>query len=463
MTEIDREAVLYERAQARLAKIERRELERKMRELEASASVRPARAPTASMEKKRKTLDELKARRERRRRRDSDSEYSGDEGYGQEDGEVDINKDSATEPESEDEDEDKDHYRDSAYGKLDGRKSASMLKSIKKTSTATAQHIDLDAANLLRLPRDAIAKWIFHPQFDDLARGCLMRLSIGFKGDEQVYRLVEVRKIVTYHRNYKINETATNKAAILRYGKNEKTFRLDVISNAAFTQKEFDRWIETMREEHQPIITMRAAESRIRAWRELEARPLSDEIISAMVAAKRELGAAPRNLVAERTMLIHQREEALNSANTAEVERIEEELSQLENEMASQSSRGAAESRLHALAELNRRNRRMNVAAAREADRKNLKRSVAENKLDPFSRRKCQPTNFNILFDSNTNTPEPEPEPGSASASASSIDGSLIQSEEISAEEAEPVVEEKDTDQTMDLFAAHNVDIDIDI
>lgn len=449
MAEIDREAVLYERAQARLAKAERRELERKMRALEANSLTRPARAPTASMEKKRKTLDELKARRERRKHRGSDSDYSGDE-YGQEDGEVDINKSSAVESEEED------YYRDTGYNKFDSRKPLATLKSSKRVQSSTAQLIDLDTANRLRLSRDTIAKWIFHPQFDDLARGCLLRLSIGFKGEEQVYRLVEVRKIALFHRNYKINGTTTNKAAILKYGKNEKTFCLDIISNSAFTQKEFDRWTETMKEEHQPIVTMRAAESRIQAWRELEARPLSDDIISAMVAAKRELGAAPRNLVAERTMLLHLKDEATSCSNKAELERIETELVQLDGEMALQSSRSAPESRFDALAELNRRNRRSNVVSARDAERKNLKRSEADNKLDPFSRRKCQPTNFNVLFDSNANTPVLE--------IVSSLPDAQASLDEMSAEEDGSHADEKILDQKMDLFAAaHNVDIDIDI
>lgn len=448
MTEVQREAVLYERAQARLAKAERRELEKKMRELE-KGSIRPARAPSAAMEKKRRTLDELKARREKRRHRNSDSDYYD----GGEEGELKG-------PElSEESESSEDEYN---HNSLHRKSSGTAL--LKKQSTAT-EIIDLETAGALLLRRNTIAKWMFHPDFDELCRGCLVRLSIGFKGNEQIYRLVEIKKIVKYHRNYKLNELTTNKAGVLKYGRNEKTFRLDVTSNSEFTQAEFDRWIETMREEHQPIVTKKSAESRIKGWKSLESKPVSDEIVSAMVAAKREVGAAPRNMIAERTMLLHLRDEALGVNNAVEVERIDEELSQLAREQAAQPTRQMTDPRLEALAELNRRNRLLNVANAREAERKNNKRSEMDNRLDPFSRRKCQPTDFNTYFSSNdallaSTTSEPPKEQLNTTQPAAE---SGPPPPAHSSEAAGPPKLEDVPPGPIDLFAAHNVDIEIDI
>ncbi|PJF19635.1 RNA polymerase II associated Paf1 complex [Paramicrosporidium saccamoebae] len=464
MAEVEREAVLYERAQARLAKVERRELEKKMRQLESGVN-RPARGPSATMEKKRKTLDELRARREKRKRRGSDSDYYDSE----EEGEL---KDKRRQAVSASEDEDNYH-------------SSRQRSPSKKPST---ELVDLDTANGLLLRRNTISKWIFHPQFDDLCRGCLLRLSIGFKGEEQIYRLVEIRKIVKYHRNYKINDVVTNKAAVVKYGRSEKTFRMDVVSNSDFIQYEFDRWVETMKEEHQPIITRKTAVSRIAHWKDLESKPVSDEIVSAMVASKRELGSAPRNLISERTMLRHLREEALNSGNSAEVERIDDELVQLDKEFASQSARSAADTRLDALAELNKRNRRLNVANAREAERKNYKRSEADSRHDPFSRRKCQPTNFNVLFDNAESAKEQSGEELDNESQVSLLENQMsiledrivsplpeiqsplpeIQSPSLSNSSAIPTKEDVASEEKIpagpiDLFAAHNVDIEIDI
>lgn len=427
MSEVEREAILYERAQARLAKAERKELEKKIRELEGGS--RPSRGPSASMEKKRKTLEELRARRERRGRKgDSDSDY-------EEDGEV---REKKRRNAGRDED-DSDYFEAETTPK---KKNASSLKSM-----SSIEVIDLAMANELRIPRNALARWMFHPEFDELCRGCLLRLSINSKG-EQVYRVVEVKKVVKYHRNYKVNDVITNKAAIMKYGKNEKTFTFDIISNSEFTSAEFERWIGTLKEEAQPIISKKVADGRIKAWRALESTPLSDEIISAMVAAKREIGAAPRNYLAEKTMLSHLRDEAVAAGNQEEVDRIDEELAQINREHSTQTQKTANDSRLEAFAELNRRNRMLNVAAAREAEKSIAKKSGdSDGRLDPFSRRKCQPTNYN-MFDQ-------------------------ASEDQISKSEAavKPVVTPQpvETPQTpsqkkpVDLFDVHNVDIDIDI
>jgi RNA polymerase-associated protein RTF1 len=425
-------------------------------------------------------LDELRARREKRKRRGSDSDY-----YDSEEGEL---KDKKRQAASVSVSEDEDDYQSS--------RPRSPAKKV------TTELVDLDTANGLLLRRNTISKWIFHPQFDDLCRGCLLRLSIGFKGEEQIYRLVEIRKIVKYHRNYKINDVMTNKAAVVKYGRSEKTFRMDVVSNSDFIQYEFDRWIETMKEEHQPIITKKTAVSRIAHWKDLESKPVSDEIVSAMVASKRELGSAPRNLISERTMLRHLREEALNSGNSAEVERIDDELAQLDKEFAAQPARSSADTRLDALTELNKRNRRLNVANAREAERKSHKRSETDNRHDPFSRRKCQPTNFNVLFDNAESAKEQSGEELDNESQASLLEDriesplpesqlSLLESQSPLPESHSPLLEgpsplqegqspslsNSSTTPTsgvaapekkipagpIDLFAAHNVDIEIDI
>ena len=454
MTEVEREAILYERAQNRLAKVERRELEKKMRQLEEMNAPRPSRGPSSATEQKRKTLEELRAKRQRKKRKeDSDSDYTGDE-----DGEVD-NKSLS----EEDVDEDESDIFYNGRGKAEGgKRSSSKLQTSNAHSSSSGnnQSIDLETANKLRISRDKIVKWMFHPQFDDLARGCLLRLSV-IRGDSQVYRLVEIKKIVKYHRTYRINNIITIKAAILKYGKSEKTFCLDVISNSDFTQQEFDRWMDTLKEEHQPAISMKMAESRINAWSKFESIPLTDDIVSAMVAAKREIGSAPRNLLSEKTMLAHLREEAQSAGNYAEMERIEEELNLVNKELANQASSksSASTSRMEALAEINRKNRRMNVMnSSVNPEVTTVKKSGNDNKLDPFSRRKCQPSNFNSLFGS--------PDEGEKDQKMDDEKGQVVeeekdhhvtttlQSEKNNAEKAEPI----------DLISASSkVDIDIDI
>lgn len=218
-----------------------------------------------------------------------------------------------------------------------------------------------------------------------------------------------------------------------------------------------------MKEEHQPIMTKRVAENKSKAWKELESRPMSDEIVSAMVAAKRELGSAPRNLIAERTILSHLRDEAIGMKNYDEVERIDEELIQLAKEQAAASARSAPDSRLQALTELNKRNRRLNIAANSQVELRGSKRSEADNRHDPFSRRKTQPTDFNAFFDRDqASAPSNDTDDGNVK---SDVGKDHSPSEEFKKDkESGPIVAEEDVPPgPVDLFAAHNVDIEIDI
>jgi RNA polymerase-associated protein RTF1 len=439
-----------------------RDLELQEQQKLESAKQRSQRAPSSAVEKKRKTLGKLKTLREKRHKKAAeDSEegsYDSDEDA-YEDGEVlDVNGES-------DEDSEESEYEASdeeVYPKKSGRKQKEEIPVTSKKITAPAEPITFEMANKIRLSRDLIAKWIYHPDFDDLARNSLMRLAIGNGPDgQQVYRLVEVKKIVPYYRAYKIGgasgATSINKAAILRYGKSERTFRLDVVSNSDFTPREFERWMSVLMEEKQTVPSLRSTTTKSEAWATFKDQPVSDEIIQAMLKAKKDLGQGHRNLVAEKTMLMHQREEAEASGNLEELEQIDLELADLAKEIEeSQSKKSVSSRRLEALAEINKRNRQANISIAREAERlstSNQKSDSKDSKHDPFSRRRCQPSNDVFGEEDANKTPVVEPvKPHPENVQ-----------EDPTPHPVTPVPQSQSQPQVLDLFAAHNVDIDIDI
>lgn len=490
MSEVDREAILYERAQARQAKAERRDLEKKIRELESQerGESRPSRSASASVQQKRQSLHQLKERRQRRHRNDSDSDYeegaAAPRAGGPAKGSRRRARSQGSSSSYDDEDDDEDDEEDGEESYDDGsparrgrtalrpgddgsrprgaseREAAASGGKARAGLPAQSAPLDFGQANRLRISRDTIAKLIFHPDFDEACRGCLMRLSIGLKDGVQVYRLVEVKRVVKYHRAYKIGATVTtDKAAILKYGRQERTFRFDIISNSDFTPFEYERWLATLKEEAQPIVTAKVAEGRAEQWRELETRPLSDSVVSVMIAAKRQLSGSHRNAVAERTMLRQQREEAIESGNAAEIERIEEELAGLTREQGAPAS--ASEQRMASLSELNKRNRMINIVNAREAERKNVvgKRNGSDERHDPFSRRKCQPSNFHIVG-SSTGAPRPVGEGGEALLPSAAVQDLAPEAEQ---GEAEAIIISTPIQPTLSAFSSYNVDIDIDI
>lgn len=70
-----------------------------------------------------------------------------------------------------------------------------------------------------------------------MAEGAYVRLSLGPGRDGQpAYRVAEIREVVKYHRIYKVNNSSTNKALLLKHGKAEKVFLMDVVSNSNFSE-----------------------------------------------------------------------------------------------------------------------------------------------------------------------------------------------------------------------------------
>lgn len=403
LPEIEREAILYERAQIRQTKSEKRDLERKMKELEKRSSGKSSKKTNlttnttttiTSSNKKKSSLDALKkARIDKSKRRHHKS--SDDELY-QEDGEIKSKKKT------------KHRHRSSSSSSSSSHSSSSDFSSseeievdeeysLKKDDHASSP-LSLEDANCLLLKRNSVAKWIYHPQFADLSRGMLMRLAIGIGKDScQVYRVVEVREIVTYHRQYKINDITTNKAALLRYGKQERVFRLDVISNSSITENEFSRWMEVCKEDGLPILNKYSSSKRLESYYNvIEGKALSDDIVTKMIAAKKDslgIGNCSRNLIAEREILLSLRNEAIAGKEGGwqeEVDRINKEIELIDKNLPRNSS--------------NDKHRNI-YKKTRLLDPK-LSSSTkdgegGEHKHDPFSRRRCQPTNLSSLL-SNT-------------------------------------------------------------
>ena len=96
MTEVEREAILYERAQARQARQERRELEQRIKERDEGVK----RGPTKEVDLKRKKLDELKAKRQRKQQKLSNEE--GEEGEFEDEDEDDDSENESYDESSDD-------------------------------------------------------------------------------------------------------------------------------------------------------------------------------------------------------------------------------------------------------------------------------------------------------------------------------------------------------------------------
>ncbi|EPZ35869.1 plus-3-domain-containing protein [Rozella allomycis CSF55] len=282
------------------------------------------------------------------------------------------------------------------------------------------------------LTRSRLEKWMFRSFFEDVVKGCFVRVS--FKMDqntkENVYRLAQIQDVIRYRRVYKINGVSTDKALSLKYGNDLKDFRLDILSNSFFTDKEYSKWKAYLDERKIKPPTKQFCVEKNQEIIEAKSTNLTEEEVSKMMQEKKRFNQTVVNPAMEKANLLAELERAKYENDEEEIERIKFELSRLEKDPDSK-----RDQRLEALAQVNRRNRLSNQEEIREAERKSrqLKKELGANNLDPFARRKCKPDFIHH--------------------SSPSLDPSSL-------------IEESDTqkeEKAKDLFSAHDFDLEIDV
>mmetsp|Transcript_3528 Transcript_3528/g.10395 ORF Transcript_3528/g.10395 Transcript_3528/m.10395 type:complete len:473 (-) Transcript_3528:195-1613(-) len=99
----------------------------------------------------------------------------------------------------------------------------------------------------LRLPRSLLEKWVEEPFFEKAVVGCFVRLGVGMAPgtSEPQYKVCEIASVGKYKHAYSFGEFETTKALMLRIGRNQRLWRMNVISN--------HRWLSLMRSERLPI------------------------------------------------------------------------------------------------------------------------------------------------------------------------------------------------------------------
>jgi RNA polymerase-associated protein RTF1 len=97
-----------------------------------------------------------------------------------------------------------------------------------------ATHLARNTLGKLRLPRSLLEKWVEEPFFEKAVVGCFVRLGVGkspgSRGEAQ-YKVCEIISVDEYKHAYAFGEFETRKALMLRIGRNQRLWRMNVISN----------------------------------------------------------------------------------------------------------------------------------------------------------------------------------------------------------------------------------------
>lgn len=162
------------------------------------------------------------------------------------------------------------------------------LQEEEEEDAETGQPLTLEKLNSIRLPRHVLEEWAMEPWLDEAVRGSFVRLGIGLYDGVQQYRICEVVRVDEYRHQYTFGKFYVSKGLVLRIGRNERLWRMNLISNHRFSEIEFDVWKEDMAKDRARLPSVKEVERRKKLREEAVAKGRSMDKTDEMINAKLE-------------------------------------------------------------------------------------------------------------------------------------------------------------------------------
>ncbi|XP_057537093.1 protein RTF1 homolog [Amaranthus tricolor] len=245
----------------------------------------------------------------------------------------------------------------------------------------------------ITIMRSKLAKWFMEPFFEKLIIGCFVRVGIGMKDGQSIYRLCMVQNVDASDPNkrYQLQNKTTHKYLNCVWGSDRSAARWQMarISDAPPTLEEFNEWRREVERSGGRMPHSSEVQEKEEAISKINSFVYSAETVKQMLQEKKSISARPMNIAAEKEKLRRELDVAVYRGEVAEVERIKARLQELEK------ARQGQERDLKALklAEMNKKNRAENfrVSSMRAVDRS---LNPGDAGYDPFSRRWTRSTNY---------------------------------------------------------------------
>lgn len=335
MPEIEREAILADRAQEVLKRQQDQQLKKALaaaRSSAASKNKRSAkdadldddsgrRATRPKAEKARNALDDYKRARE----------MKGDRGRG-----VDSGRDRRTSrsPSSAGSDRDAEGESEVEWAEP---------SDLHRRSTRDEPPAELRDFERCRVGRSNFAKVCFFPGFENAITGCYTRVSIGLNREtgQNQYRMAQIKRFVE-GKPYQM-EGANGKNfsidtyALVAHGKAEKPWPFSACSDSRFTDQEYDRYVETLQKENVRVPKKGYLHNKLDDIHRLLNTQWDDNTLSLKFAKQKAMAIRcdPANAAKIKLEKIQKRKaDAEEAGDDEEVARCEAELAALENSSA---------------------------------------------------------------------------------------------------------------------------------
>ena len=247
----------------------------------------------------------------------------------------------------------------------------------------------------ITIRRSRLAKWFMEPFFEDLIVGCFVRVGIGMKSGQSIYRLCVVRNVDASDPNkqYKLDNKMTYKYLNCVWGNESSAARWQMarISDSPPLEEEFNQWKKEVERTGGRMPIKQEVADKKEEIEKINTFVYSAETVKQMLQEKKSATTRPLNIAAEKERLRREMDAAQYRNDEATVGKIKARLQELE---AVRQAQDKKDSKAHRLAEMNRKNRVENFRNASDLKPVNINLKSGEAGYDPFSRRWTRSTNY---------------------------------------------------------------------
>ena len=151
------------------------------------------------------------------------------------------------------------------------------------------------------------------PFFKRLVVGCFVRIGIGTDPatGKPVYRCSEVSDVVETGKVYLVGKARTNVGLKLKFGRQERVFRLEFISNSYWEPQEFLKWKVTCEEANMALPSLEYVKNKISEIKKAMNYEYTSEDVDKIVAQKERFYKHPVNYAMYKARLLKEKDLAM--------------------------------------------------------------------------------------------------------------------------------------------------------
>ena len=143
--------------------------------------------------------------------------------------------------------------------------------------------------------------------------GCFVRIGIGSDPSTglPVYRCSEVVDVVETLKVYSVGKARTNVGLRLKFGRQERVFRLEFISNSIWNPQEFLKWKITCEEANMALPSLEFVRNKIAEIKKAMSYEYTSEDVDKIVAQKERFHKHPVNYAMYKARLLKEKDLAM--------------------------------------------------------------------------------------------------------------------------------------------------------